>query len=245
MRTSHAVEAAPRFYARIAGVLYLIIIAGGLFAEVFVLERLVVSGDPAATAANILSHEMLYRLGLTAHVIVLLSALTLLFILYRLLKHVNASLAQFMVFFNLVSIAIESASLLYLFEPLVLLKSVSRFSALDPGQLQALAYAPLRLQSAGYDLALVFFGIFCIAIGALIWQSTFLPRIVGVLIAVAGLCYPINSFVHFLAPQHSLFPYILLPCFIGELALCLWLMAKGVNLAKWEETVSAARLGGA
>ncbi len=138
------------------------------------------------------------------------------------------------------SIAIEGASLLYLFEPLVLLKSVSRFSAQDAGQLQTLAYAPLRLQSAGYDLALVFFGIFCIAIGALIWQSAFLPRVLGVLMAVAGLCYPINSFVHFLAPQHSLFPYILLPCFLGELALCLWLMARGVNLATWEGTLSTA-----
>lgn len=81
MRTSDAVEAAPQCYARIAGVLYLIIIAGGLFAEVLVRQRLVVFADPAATAANILSHEMLYRFGLTAHVIVLLSALTLLFIL--------------------------------------------------------------------------------------------------------------------------------------------------------------------
>lgn len=224
-------------YARIAGILYLVVIIGGIFAEVFVLQQLVVHRDPAATAANILAHEMLYRSGFAAHVIILLCALVELFILYHLLKRVNSNLAVLMAFFNLVAIAVESVSLLYLLEPLVLLKGESHLSALSPEQVQALAYIPLRMQSSGYDLALLFFGFFCMVIGYLIFRSTFLPRILGVLMAVAGVCYVINSFMHFLAPQHSLFPYIVIPCLVGELSLCLWLMVKGVNVQRWEESV--------
>lgn len=238
--TERIAETSPRLKARIAGVLYLIIIVGGIFAEMFVRERLVVHRDPAATAANILAHETLFRFGFAAHLIILLCALAVLSIFYQLLKRVNKNLALLMVFFNLLSIAIESVSLLGHYAPLILLKGTSHLGALNPEQLHALAYLPLRVQSVGYDLALVFFGFFCIWIGYLIFKSTFLPRILGVLMAIAGLCYLINSFVHFLAPQHSLFPYILLPCFIAELSLCLWLLVVGVNEERWKEQASAA-----
>lgn len=239
------VSTSPQFYARIAGILYLIIITGGIFAEIFVRQHLVVLWDPAATAANILAHEMLYRLGFAAGVIVLMCAVPVLFILYHLLNRVNKSFAILAVFFNLSSIAIESVNLLHHYEPLILLKGGGHLSSFNPDQLQALAYIPLRLQSTGYDLSLAFFGFFCIFIGYLIFKSTFFPRILGVLMAIAGVCYLINSFVNFLAPQYSLFPYIGVPPFVAELSLCLWLIVKGVDVPKWEEKVSDSRDGGA
>jgi hypothetical protein len=243
--TSRTVETSPQFYSRIAGLLYLVIIVGGLFDEVFVREQLMVERDPAATASNILTHELLYRSGFAAGIIILLCALVLLFIFYRLFKRVNKDLALLMVYFNLLSIAIESVSLLAHFAPLIFLKDVSYLSALNQDQLHALAYIPLRLQSTGYDLSLTFFGFFCILNGFLIFKSTFLPRTIGVLMAIAGVCYPINSFVNFLAPQYSLFPYIVVPSFVGELSLCLWLLMKGINVTRWEGEVNVPPGGGA
>lgn len=243
--TNRTVETSPQVYARIAGVLYLVIIVGGLFAEAFVRQRLIVHGDPAATATNILAHELLFRQGFAAGVIMLMCALPVMLILYHLLNRVNKSAALLAVFFNLTSIAIDSVNLLHHYEPLLILKGGNHLSALNPDQLQALAYIPLRLQSVGYDLSLAFFGFFCVFTGYLIFRSTFFPRIIGLLMAIAGLCYLTNSFVHFLAPQHSLFPYILMPCLVAELSLCLWLIVKGVNVSKWEARAIASQVGGA
>ena len=114
-------EASPRLKARIAGGLYLIIIVAGIFAEAFVRERLLVHGDATATAQNILAHELLYRWGFAVGIIVVLCAIPLLLILYDFFKVVNRSLSLLAVFFNSVSIAIESVNLLNHFAPLILL----------------------------------------------------------------------------------------------------------------------------
>ena len=109
-------------------------------------------------------------------------------------------------------------------------------------QLHALAYMSLRLQSTGYDMSLAFFGCFCLFAGYLIFRSAFLPRIIGVLMAIAGLCYLTNSFANFLSPAFArpLFPWILLPAFPAELGLTLWLLVIGVNVQRWKEQASAA-----
>ncbi len=234
--TRRSVETSPQVYARVAGALYLIIIAVGLFAEV-VRQRLVVHGDAVATAQNILAHELLYRWSFAAGIIVLVCAIPVAVILCELLQPVNRSLTVLAVFFNLVSIAIEAGNLLNHFAPLILLKGGSVSSPAPAEPLQALAYASLRLQSVGYAVSLTFFALFCVLIGYLIFRSTFLPRILGVLMAVAGVCYAINSFAIFLAPALAdrLFPYILVPCFVAELALALWLTVIGVNVPRWEQ----------
>jgi hypothetical protein len=235
-------EASPRLKARIAGVLYLIVIVGGIFAELFVRGRLIVSGDAAATAHNILAHELLYRLGFAAGVITLACNIPLAVIFYDLLKVVNRSISLMVAFFILVGTAIESVSLLNHFAPLVLLKGGPGLSVSNAEQLHALAYKSLRLQSVGWDIALVFFGFYCLATGYLAFRSTFLPRIVGVLMAIAGSSYLTNSFAGFLAPglRAHLLPYILVPCGVAELSLTLWLLVVGVNDQRWKEQASAA-----
>jgi len=241
--TEPEAKASLRREARIGGILYLLIILGGLFAEMGVRDRLVVSGDAAATARNILAHEGLYRSGFAVTVLYLFCAVFLLFILYDLLRVVSARLAWVAVFVNLVSIAIESVSLLGHFAPLVLLDGSRGSSGLAPEQLQSLAYLSLRLQSAGFNVSLAFFGVFCVVAGILIYRSTFLPRAIGALMALAGVCYFVNSFAWFLAPPLAarLFPWILMPCLLGEASLCLWLLFAGVNVSRWEE--QAARAG--
>lgn len=226
----------PQKAARIAGVLYLIIIAGGIFAEVFVRQQVMVFGDAAATAQNILEHELLYRLGFATHLFYLVCALPVALILYALFKPVNRDLALLALFFNLIAIAIESANLLNQFAPLRLL-AAEGLGGFSPEQFQVLAYSSLRLFSSGFGLSLTFFGFFCLVIGYLIFRSGFLPRVLGVLMAIAGVCYLTNSFSLFVVPWFGalLFPYILLPCLVAELTLALWLVVMGVNVPRWEE----------
>jgi hypothetical protein len=234
--------ASPRHLARIAGGLYLIIIVGGFFAIGYVPAALVVPGDATATALNIHAHELLYRLGLAVHIIVLTCNIPLALIFYDLFKVVNRRLALLVVFFTLVGTAIEGANLLNQFAPLMLLGSGHYLSVFNTEQLQALAYMPLDLQAISYNIQQVFYAGYLIAAGYLVFGSTFIPRILGVLLAIGGLCYLTYSFASFLSPGFAahLFPYIQVPSGIAELSLCLWLLIVGVNVSRWEKQASKA-----
>ena len=233
--------ASPRHLARIAGGLYLIIIVGGFFAIGYVPAALVVPGNAAATAHNILTHELLYRLGLAVHIIILPINLPLALIFYELLKVVNRRLALLVVFFTLVGTAIEGANLLNQFTPLMILGGGHYLSAFNTEQLQALAYMPLDLQAISYDIQQVIYAGYLLAAGYLVFKSTFLPRVIGVLLAIGGLCYLTYSFADFLAPEFAahLVPYIQVPSGLAELSLCLWLLVMGVNTQRWNEQASA------
>src|SRR5208282_3576998 len=155
-------EASPRVQARIAGFLYLIVIVGGIFAETFVRGRLVVHGDAAATAHNIMTHELLYRLGFAAEVFYLACNVPLTIIFYGLFKVVNKNVALLEAIFGLVSTAIEGVSLLAHYAPLVLLGRGGYLSAFTTEQLQAAAYLSIQLFEGGFAISLVFFGFDCL-----------------------------------------------------------------------------------
>ncbi len=180
-------KTSPQIYARTAGLLYLVVIAGGIFAEIMVRGRLVVSGDAAATAHNIMAHELLYRLGFAAEVFYCACNVPLILIFYRLFKPVNRNLTLLVVIFSIIGTAVESASLLAHFAPLIFLGGGHQLSAFSAGQLQDFAYTSLQLFKYGFSVALVFFGFYCITMGFLIFRSTFLPRIIGILLAFQGL----------------------------------------------------------
>lgn len=230
-------EMSPRFKARIAGVLYLIAGIAGGFAEVLVRGKIVVRGDAAATAANILAHESLYRLGGAADLIGLACDTAVALMFYQLFKPVNGSLSLLAAFFRLVFVAIMAAITLAHFAPLVFLGGSHDLSVFTAAQLQAQTFVSLRLHALGYNISLVFFGVTCLLLGYLIFRSTFLPRIVGAFIAIAGVGYLINSFVNFLAPAYGTytFQYVLVPCGIGEFVLIVWLVVAGVNSRRWNE----------
>jgi len=243
---SHVMEqtrgASPRQLARIAGALYLINIVLGAFATAIVPAIVVVSGDAAATAHNIQTHELLYRLGLVAHLVVTVTNVPLALIFYELFKVVNRRLALLDVFFILVATAIEAAGLLNQFAPLVLLGSGPSTSALPAAQLQALAYLPTVLSGIHYSIHTVFFGFDILIFAYLVLRSTFLPRAISVLLAIDGLAYLVYSFANLLAPGFAaqLVPWIQLPALIGEGSLCLWLLLVGVDVERWKEQASAA-----
>jgi len=237
------VETSPQLYARIGGVLYLIIIVLGLFGEAFVRDRLIVSGDATATAANIRSMESLWRFHIAAELFLLICAVVLLLILFVLLRPVSRDLALLAAFFNLVSIGLEGVITLHLLEVLFPLGNAGYLKAFAPEQLYAMASLSLKSHSNGFGFSLTFFGCFCLVIGYLIFRSGYLPKAIGVLMQIAGLSYLTNSFALVLAPKFAdrIFPVIAGPAFVGEASLCFWLLVKGVNVKKWEEKASTSQ----
>jgi hypothetical protein len=215
--------------ARLCGLLYLIVIATGLFAEVFVRQAVVVPGDALATARNIHAAEFRFRLGFTADLVNLICGLPVITFFYFLFKPVNRYLTMLAIFFGIISNAVVAVNLLHQLTPLLLLGNDPWLAAFLPGQIAALSSNALALGEEGYAIALVFFGCYCIIFGWLIYRSALLPRMLGILYAIAGLCYIINSFTGFLMPEfrNPLFPFILLPSFIGELSVAVWLLIKG------------------
>jgi Domain of unknown function (DUF4386) len=163
-------------------------------------------------------------LGAAAVLIYLLCDTALALILYELLKPVSRSLSLLASFFRLAMVAILGANLLNLFAPPVLLKGAPFVTAFKADQLQAIALVSLKLYEQVFFTTMIFFGFHCLLIGYLIYRSTFLPRIVGALMAIAGLCYLTYGFATVLstAVAARLFTYLLPLGLPGELSLTLW-----------------------
>lgn len=233
----------PSKYARIGGIIYLIIILTGIFGEAFVRNRLVVSGDAAATAANIIASPSLWRMGIAVDLIMQLCDLPVMMILYVLLRPVNKNLALLTLLFNIIQTAVLVANKLSLLMPLFLLGNGAYLTEFNPQQLQSLSYLFIKLHGYGFGVGLIFFGVVCLLEGYLIYVSGFLPKTIGVLMQVAGVCYLINSFALILFPAlaDALFPFILLPCLLAELSLALWLVIKGVDEQRWRQWPAADR----
>src|SRR6266487_714292 len=201
--------------ARFGGILYLIIIVAGIFGELFVRNKLIVSGDATATANNIMSSQLLWRIGIAGDLIMHVCDVPLALIFYILLKPVNKNLALLAVLFILIQSAVMVATKLNLFTPLFLLGSADYLTSFEPHQLQSLSYVSIRLDGYGFGIGLIFFGFACLVLGYLIIRSGYLPRLIGVLMQIAGFCYIANSFALILAPKFAdmLFPAIMVPPF--------------------------------
>jgi hypothetical protein len=240
--TNRSIESSPQPYARLGGLLYLILIVLGFFGQ-FVLGRVIVSGNAAATAANLTSMESLWRFGIGAEVVALICVVGLATIYFLLLRPVSRELNLLATFVRLIGIAVEAVVTLNLLAALLPLGKAESLKAFTQEQLYALTNLAIKSHSQGYALALLFFGACFLVHGHLIYKSGFLPKVLGILIQIAGTCYLTNSFAVFLAPalEDRIFPIILLPAFVGEASLCLWLLLKGVNVQRWKEQVSAAK----
>lgn len=220
---------------RIISVVYLLYFVTVMSATFF-MKGLVVSDDAAATANNILAHELLFRVGFAVNIIATALYITLTALFYELFRPVNRSLALLAAFFSLVGCAIQAVGYVCYLAPFTLLGDAQYLGVFKLEQLQALALIFLTLRSQAEQIGIVFFGFFDFLIGCLILKSTFLPRILGVLMALAGLGWMI-----FLSPPlaDSLAHYILPLGFAAEFLLMLWLLAKGVNVQRWQEQAAA------
>ena len=210
---------------RLAGWCYLAIIALGLWTEVYVRGSLVVAGDAAATAQRIAAQPELWRLGLAADLRMQLLDVPVIVVLWRLLRPVNETLALTAAGLNLVQTAVLVANRVQLLAALDLLTAPAVGAAFLPGQREALAMLAVQLHGQGFGIGLIFFGVACVIRGALIAASGVLPRLLGWGLVLAGLAYLVNSTALLLAPALAklLFPAIMLPVLIGELAFALWL----------------------
>jgi hypothetical protein len=211
----------PKVYARNAGLLYLLIILAGLFSVVFVRDKLIVSGDAAATAHNVAAHETLWRVGIVSDLLMHLCDIPVMLVVYVLLRPVNRNIALLGLLFNLVQTAVLVANKLHLITALL---------ATDPPQI----YNAIRLHDMGFGVGLLFFGCTLLVNGYLVIRSGYLPRWIGVLLQLAGACYLVSNVTLLLAPALANRLFILmLPCLIAELSFCLWLIFKGVDLERF------------
>ena len=227
----------PRLLARVAGFCYVTITVLALFAYVYVRGRLIVPGNMMQTANNILAHERLYRLGLAAGVVVVMCNLPMGLVFYELFKVVNRFLALLALLFLLVAETLEASNLLNHFQPFLTLSLPEAQGAFAVDQRLALARMSIRLFPVAFSVSLSFFGVFCFLVGYLILRSTFLPKILGVLMALAGPCYLVETFTGFLAWPSP--PHLLTVTLIAESSLALWLLIVGVNEEKWHAQARA------
>jgi hypothetical protein len=230
-------EMSPRTKARLAGAFYLLTILTGIFAQGFISARLIVPGDAAATANNILSHDGLFRLGFAVYMIEMVCQIIMTVLIYDLLKPVNRSISLLAAVVGFIGCGIKTFSRLFYFAPLLVLGGTHYLSVFSGEQLNAVALLFLRVNDIGAGIALVFFGFYAILRGYLVIKSTFLPRILGWLGVLGGI-----GWLAFLSPPFGerVFSVIAVVGIIGSLVNIAWLLVVGVNEQRWREQASVA-----
>jgi hypothetical protein len=223
--------------ARTAGVLYLLTILTGMFSAGFATGKLVVNGDAAATANNILAHRGLFQLAFAVYLIEMACQVALTALFYDLLKPAGRTVSLVAAFLGLTGCVIKTFTRVFFIAPLFILGGAHYLSVFSAEQLQALALLFLKVNDRGAGIALVFFGFYAILTGYLIIKSTFLPRILGVLSVCGGL-----GWLTFLYPPLGgrLFPFLAIFAILGAAALIVWFVVFGVNEQRWREQAGAA-----
>ncbi len=226
-------------HARMAGLLYLIIIVLGIWSEVFVRSALIVPGDPAATARAILADADSYRLSFAADSVMAVCDVALAILLFAILRPVSPLLALMAAAFRLVQAAIIGSNLMNHHAALLILDPAAE---LDSRQSDAMALLATQIHGHGYDLGLIFFGVSSLLTGWLLWRAPFLPSVLGVFVAAAGVVYLAGSYLRFLAPGlvDPFAPAYAVPL-VAELSFCLWLLIRGVNAFAWRRCDEEAR----
>ena len=228
---THTAEISPLVRARVAGFLYLIANIFAPFTLLYLPSHFIVHGDAAATANNIIASESLFRFGIVGNLFTFIANIFLALALYQLLKVVNKNMASLMVILFLVGVPIAMLNELAQLAILQLLGGADYLKAYPTDQLQALAYLLLRLHDQGLLIAHIFFGLWLLPMGYLVFRSGFIPKIVGVLLVIAGVGYVVQSFAAFLGYNVN----IILFTGLGELVFLLWLLIKGVNVEQWKK----------
>lgn len=243
--TAPASKTSPQFYARTIGALYLMVIVVGFFAYGYVPGKLV-SADAAVTANNIVAHALLWRAGVVAGLIVVICAVPQLLLEYLLMRPVQRNVALLALLFNLISLAIESLASVGSLGALAIASGQDSLQGVAVDQLPAWASLAITLHDTALNVSFLFFGCVCLLYGYLLFRSRFLPRFLGVLMTLAGLCYAGNTILVFLdlhvLPASGI-PLLLVPAGLSELILCLWLLIIGVDVPKWH--LQRARSSGA
>jgi hypothetical protein len=213
------------------------LVAGGI-GEAYVPSKLVVSGDAAATVANIANHDLLYRIGFATFLMESFCDVTLALILYALLRPVNRQLSLLAAFFGLMGTALFAFAELFYFAPTIMTAAYLKTFSTD--QLNALVLLSMKFYAYAGMIFTGYYGIAWLVRAYLIWKSTFLPKFLGVLMGIGGLGFVLRNILMILAPQYASDVFLML-MFPGGLAMTVWLLVKGVDVAKWRAQVNAGQ----
>jgi hypothetical protein len=230
-------ESSASTRGRILGALYLFVVVTGIVAQALISDRLVVADDAAATAANIIANKSLYRLAFTIFMLEMIAQVGVSALFYDLLKPVNRSVARASVMFGLIGCGIKTLARLFYYVPLLLLGGASYLSTIPPAQLAALSLAFIKINVAGANIGVIFFGFEVAIRGWLLFKSGFLPRVLGVLSIVSGL-----GWLAFLWPPlgSQVFLGVALVAIAGLIATSAWLLIRGVDDTTWRARAELA-----
>lgn len=232
--TRQTATTSPLVYARSAGVLYLIITVFAIIAHVYMPSELLVPGDAATTATNIMASPSLFRLGgVGGELVILLSEVVLSVLLYVLFKPVSQTLSLIAAVSRLAMTTIHGINLLNYFFVLLVLNGGEALRVFQPEQLQALASLFIDAHSYGFSIGIAFLTLHVFILGYLMLKSGYFPRILGVLFLLAAVGYLFDSAGILLLPGYTTPDILALPITVAEIAFPLWLLVRGVNVQKW------------
>ncbi|MDE2112424.1 MAG: DUF4386 domain-containing protein [Alphaproteobacteria bacterium] len=223
----------PRFEARIAGALYVLVIVLGAYAELVGRQGLVVNGDPGATLRAIAAHEHVYRLGFMAEMATNILAVPATVIIWRLLTPTGPNLALTALVLDLTQNTVNAMNAWTQFAPLTLLPGTPDLGAIPSAELAALARLALHWHDLGFQIGLSFFAFALLIEGWLVFRSGYFPKWLGLLYMLAGGCYLAAACDWFLALHLPISPYVQFGSLLGEACMALWLSIVGVNAGKW------------
>jgi hypothetical protein len=223
--------------ARFAGILYLIITVAAMIAHFYVPSNIIVPGDAATTAQNIINNEALFRIGgVGSELIVLLSEIILSVVLYVIFKPVNKTLSLLAAVSRLAMTTIHGINLLNYFFVMLLLSGAGYLAAFDAEQLNGLMMVFLEAHSIGFTIGIAFLTLHVFILGYLIFKSGYFPKVLGVLFTAAAIGYLVDSFALLLFSGYETTPGVIAAVIaISEIAFPLWLLIKGVNLEGWQK----------
>jgi hypothetical protein len=225
----------PLVLARLCGGIGLFGIGAGFFDIGYVHSHIMVSGDAAATARNLLAHQTMFHSGIALHLLMVLLNVVAEVAAFYLFRRVNPVIATIVLCCAIVGASVESLDMLGSVLPLQIAAghAAGAFSAV---QRDAMSYLSLQLQDTGLLISFLFWGLDELLTGYLIFRSGFLPRILGLLLGMSGFLYLSDPLLSFGAPAVGglVFPSGLALCLPGELLTSLWMAAVGLNVARWQ-----------
>lgn len=229
------IAASNKLTARVAGLFYLLVVINGMFTLAYIPSKLVINEDPSATFQNIISHESMFRFGIVSAVVCYLSFLLLAIFLYKLLRHINENYARLMLLIVTISIPVSFVNLQNQLSIVSLINASNYLADFSPKQIQAQALLYLAQYNNGIQIAGIFWGLWLLPFGYLVFNSGILPKLLGILLMLGCFGYLIEFIADTLIPQFSkmsIAAYIRIPGSIGELGMCLWLLMMGVKADK-------------
>lgn len=224
--------------ARIAGVWYLILALTGFFGLMYVPSVIISEGNTALTAQNIVAYELLFRFGMVANITGQIAFLFLALSLYKLFKPVDKILSRVLIALVTSAVPIMFVNIIIQSGALIAVNSPGFINAFEQAQQNNLAMFFLNLYENGIAIVAVFWGLWLLPFGLLVYKSGFLPKFLGILLVTGFVCYMIDSLSYLLIPQYykTITQIIMLPQAVGELTAVLWLLIAG---AKDNESVQS------